>query len=76
LKGDGAVDEEEEGSDNPDAGDPFNPEENKDTSAGVDTGQDRSSTESKKLDLEFSIDRYFAKLGADFDEGGALGAYS
>jgi len=73
-EGRGDVDEEEEGSDNPDTGDPSQPRKRTKTHRPESTlAKTAAQLKSKKLDLEFSIDPLFRKTCADFDEGGAHG---
>lgn len=66
--------DDDELSDNPDAGDQAQRKRAGKSSRSESTlAKNASQLRSKKLDLEFSVDPLFKKTCADFDEGGAQG---
>ncbi|KAI0350666.1 barren [Trametes cingulata] len=76
LANEGRQDDDEDGngSDNPDGGDPSQSQRKRKAYRSESTlAKSAAQLRSKKLDLEFSVDPLFRKTCADFDEGGAQG---
>lgn len=66
-------DEDEDEEENPDGDGTTQPKKKKVHRPGATLAKDIAQLQSKKLDLEFSVDPLFKKTCADFDEGGAHG---
>ena len=74
LANEGRDDDDGNGSDNPEGGEPSQSQRKRKGYRSESTlAKNPAQLRTKKLDLEFSVDPLFRKTCADFDEGGAQG---